>query len=194
MDSASPPDSETVTKLLQEAHEGKADAIDRLFPLVYNELRRMAAAKMAGRHSWTLQPTALVHEAYLKLVDQRQANWQNRAHFMAIAATVMQRIVLSYARDRKAQKRGGGAQRTSLEERHAISENRLDEVLAIENARVRLAELDPQQAEIVRLRFFGGMNIEEVAEHLGIGTATVKREWAMARSWLNRELAPRPSS
>jgi RNA polymerase sigma-70 factor, ECF subfamily len=182
-----------VTRLLQDASSGSRNAVDQLVPLVYDELRRIAAGQMRReRPGGTLQPTALVHEAYVKLINQRAANWQNRAHFFAIAAQQMRRILLEHARSRRAQKRGGGYLSIALDESLKLSADKadnIDDVIALDEALHALEALDSQQARIVELRFYVDLSVEETAEVLGIGSATVKRDWAMARAWLLRELA-----
>jgi len=184
--------SANITRLLLNASAGNRRAVDQLMPLIYHELRRMAAAQMRHeRPGGTLQPTALVHEAYLKLINQRAVSWQNRAHFFAIAAQEMRRILLGHARARHAQKRGGGNLPITLDESIQVTDDHLDDLIALEEALQQLEALDPRQARIVELRFYVDLSVEEIAEVLGIGTATVKREWAMARSWLLRELATR---
>jgi RNA polymerase sigma factor (TIGR02999 family) len=189
-ESAPPPD---VTPLLLAWGSGDKSAGERLLPAIYEELHRQAARAMrreAEEH--TLQATALVHEAYLRLVDQRRAEWQNRAQFFGVAAQIMRRILVDHARAQHATKRGGAMQQITLGDAHQVSatdgDNALD-VLALHDALERLAEIDPDQARVVELRYFGGMNIEETAEALGISPATVKREWAVARAWLRRELS-----
>jgi RNA polymerase sigma factor (TIGR02999 family) len=179
----------TVTQLLQAWSGGNREAIDQLFPIVYEELRRQAARHLrAERAGHTLQATALMHEAYIKLVDQREVRWQNRAHFFGIAAQAMRRILVDHARARHAAKRGGSAIQVPLEEAHDVAEASGVDLLDLDRALTRLAEFDPQQARIVELRYFSGMSIEETAEALGISPATVKRDWSMARAWLRREL------
>jgi RNA polymerase sigma factor (TIGR02999 family) len=182
-----------VTRLLQDASSGSRNAVDQLVPLVYDELRRIAGGQMRReRPGGTLQPTALVHEAYVKLINQRAANWQNRAHFFAIAAQQMRRILLEHARSRRAQKRGGGYLSIALDESLKLSADNadnIDDVIALDEALHALEALDSQQARIVELRFYVDLSVEETAEVLGIGSATVKRDWAMARAWLLRELA-----
>ena len=179
-----------VTRLLYELSGGNRAAVDELTPLVYQELKRLARLQLRReRLGHTLQVTALVHEAYLKLVDQRAVTWQNRAHFFGVAAQVMRRILLDYAKTRDRSKRGGGAQKISLDDALAISDDRASELVEIEDALTRLEVFDPRQAKIVELRFYGGLTVEETAEALGVSAPTIKREWAMARAWLHRELA-----
>lgn len=181
--------SEKVTKLLAEFSGGNRDVVDELTPHVYQELKRLAGAQLRReRPGHTLQATALVHEAYLKLIDQRNANWQNRAHFFGVACRIMRRILLDYAKSIQREKRGGGAHKTSLDEALVVSEDRASDLVQIDQALIRLEALDPRQAKVVELRFFGGLNVEETAEVLGISAPTVKREWAMAKAWLHREL------
>lgn len=182
--------SEGVTQLLVEWGNGDQAALDKLMPLVYSELRRLAnnyLRRERGNH--TLQPTALVNEAYLKLVDQRNARWQNRAQFFGVAAQLMRRILVDHARLHQAQKRGGSDQeRLSLTNVEQMSAKPDIDLLALHEALNELAELDPQQSRIVELKFFGGLSIEETAEVLGIGHATVERDWKMARAWLRNKL------
>ena len=178
-----------VTGLLQAWGGGDAAALDQLVPIVYEELHRQAQRYLrreAPGH--TLQTTALVHEAYLRLVDQRQARWQNRAQFFGVAAQLMRRILVDYARRHQAAKRGGSAIQVPFEEGAVAAAESDVDLVALDNALTRLAVLDPQQARVVELRYFTGLGIEESAEALGISPATVKREWAMARAWLKREL------
>jgi len=178
-----------VTRLLGELQCGNEDAVAKLVPLRYKELRRMAAAYLSReRHNHTLQPTAVVHEAYLRLVDQKNVHWQNRQHFFGVAAQVMRRILVDYARGHKADKRGSGVPKISLEEAIAVSKERSAELLALDEALTRLAAVDPQQARLIELRFFGGLTVEETAEVLSISPATVKRDWNVAKAWLRREV------
>jgi RNA polymerase sigma factor (TIGR02999 family) len=181
--------SHQVTQLLLDWRGGNQHALDALTPLVYDELRRMARRYLQReRMGHTLQSTALVNEAFLKLIDQ-QVSWQNRAHFFGMAAQFMRRILVDHARGRHAAKRGGEAAcKLTLDEGIAIASQRDVDVIALDGALERLASLDPQQARIVELRFFAGLSIEETAEVLDISPATVKRDWAMARAWLFREL------
>lgn len=185
-----------VTELLSEYREGNREALDRLLPMVYGELRKIAARYMRAEDvSHTLQPTALVHEAYMRLVDQRDVEWQNRAHFFGVAAQLMRRLLVDHARGRNRQKRGGGLQVVPLED-HDVAGPAPDgglDLVELDGALDRLAELSPQQGRIVELRYFGGLSIEETAEVLGVSTMTVKRGWAMARAWLHRELSDPPA-
>jgi RNA polymerase sigma-70 factor, ECF subfamily len=174
-----------VTRLLVRLTDGDRAALDDLLPLVYGELRRLAASYLRReRADHTLQPTALVHESYLRLVDQTQVRWQNRAHFFGVAAQMMRRILVDHARERVAEKRGGGAERLSLDENIAVSGERARELVALDEALARLAEIDPEKSRVVELRFFGGLSVEETAEVLGVSAPTVKRHWRMAKAWL----------
>jgi RNA polymerase sigma factor (TIGR02999 family) len=180
---------EGVTDLLQAWGGGDKTALDQLVPIVYEELHRQAQRYLQRENpGHTLQTTALVHEAYLRLVDQRQAQWQNRAQFFGVAAQLMRRILVDYARRHQAAKRGGSAIQVPFEEGSVAAAESDVDVVALDDALTRLAVLDPQQARVVELRYFTGLGIEETAEALGISPATVKREWAMARAWLKREL------
>lgn len=174
-----------VTRLLLDLRAGRRDALDALLPLVYEDLHRRAARYLRReRAGHTLQPTALVHEAYLRLVDQRQVEWQDRGHFFAVAAQAMRRILVDHARTHQRDKRGGGVQKETLDENSAISYERSIELLAVDEALTRLETLDPQQSRLVELRYFAGLTIEETAHVLGVSMATVKREWSVARAWL----------
>ncbi len=178
-----------VTRLLRQLNGGNAEAANELAPLIYNELKRLAGACMRReRPGHTLTATAVVHEAFMRLIDQRNVDWSDRAHFFAVAATLMRRVLLDYARKRHAVKRGAAPRRQTLDEGLIIAEQHLDDVLALDECLNRLAALDPQQARLVELRFFGGLNVEETAGILGISTATVKREWSSAKAWLTREI------
>ena len=178
-----------VTQLLKQLSSGNQDVLAELIPLVYDELRRLAAYHLRQeRANHTLQATALVHEAYLRLVDQRHVDWKNRSHFFGVAAHLMRRILLMHARQHHAAKRGGAAQKISLEEAVVFTRERSAELVALDELLTRLAELDPLQARIVELRFFAGLSVEETADLLGISSATVKRDWAMAKAWLAREM------
>jgi RNA polymerase sigma factor (TIGR02999 family) len=179
-----------VTNLLLELSGGNRAVVDELIPFVYRELKRIAAAQLRQeRPGHTLQVTALVHEAYLKLVDQRQVNWQNRAHFFGVAAQAMRRILLDYAKGRARGKRGGDVQKTSLDEALMVSHDRAFELVEIDEALQRLEAFDQRQAKVVEMRFFGGLSVEETAEALGVSEPTVKREWTMAKAWLHREIS-----
>jgi len=181
--------TESVTVLLERWGGGDAGALDELMPLVHAELRRLAASYLRReRPGHTLQPTALVNEAYLKLVDQRQARFSGRAHFFGVAAQLMRRILVDHARSRQAQKRGGSKFAVTLGHADELAAAPDTDILAVHDALERLSAIDPQQARIVELRFFGGLSIEEAAEVLGVGHATVERDWKMARAWLRREL------
>jgi RNA polymerase sigma factor (TIGR02999 family) len=185
--------SDEVTQLLGQLTGGNRAAVDQLLPLVYKELKRIAGGQLSHeRPDHTLQATALVHEAYLKLVDQRDVNWQNRAHFFGVAAQAMRRIMLDYAKSKKRGKRGGGLRKVSLDVDLIISEDRAGDLLDIDEALTRLEQLDPRQGKVVELRFFCGLSVEETAEVMGISAPTVKREWALAKAWLHRELTRDP--
>jgi RNA polymerase sigma factor (TIGR02999 family) len=175
--------------LLAQLREGHQEASDRLVPLVYDELRRMAGAYMRReRPGHTLQATALVHEAYMRLVDQEAP--QNRAHFFAIAAHTMRQVLLDSARRRDAGKRGGpGARKVDLEVELLVGADSLEDVIAVDEALERLARIDPRQSRLVELRYFAGLDVEEIAEVMNVSPTTIKREWRSAKAWLHRELA-----
>jgi RNA polymerase sigma factor (TIGR02999 family) len=178
-----------VTQLLVEVSNGNRNSLDHLLPLVYDELRGLAEAFMRReRLNHTLQPTALVHEAYMRLINQQHVNWENRAHFFSIAAETMRRILVNYAHANQAAKRGGAETRISLDE--AISFPGKDEIdlVSLDDALKRLSEFDEQQSRIVELRFFGGLTVKEVATVLGLSTTTVEREWRAAKAWLHDQL------
>lgn len=180
-----------VTQLLNKAQNGDKQSLDQLLPLIYDELRRVAANQLrAERENHTLQATALVHEAYLRLLEQQEVDWQNRAHFFSIAAEMMRRILVNYAVQRNAKKRGDGVTRISLDDAISFSAN--DEtdldLVSLDGALKRLAEFDADAARIVELRFFAGLTVEEVAEVMSISESTVKREWKMAKAWLKTQL------
>ncbi|MBV9958465.1 MAG: sigma-70 family RNA polymerase sigma factor [Acidobacteria bacterium] len=178
-----------MTQLLEKWAGGDRAALDALMPLVYDELRRLAGGYLRRERSdHTLQPTALVNEAYLQLVDQHQSRWQNRAQFIGVAAQMMRRILVDHARAHLAEKRGGGQFTVALSEADRFGGRPDADLLAIHEALNRLAAIDPQQSRIVELRFFGGLTIEETAEVLKVSHATVERDWKMARAWLRREL------
>jgi RNA polymerase sigma factor (TIGR02999 family) len=181
--------SPDVTQILQEVSGGDKDAPARLMPLVYDELRRLADHYLRQeRPDHTLQPTALVHEAYLKLIDQTRVDWQNRAHFFGVAAQLMRRILVDHARRHRASKRGGFQQKLTLDEAVDYSQPRDLDLVALDDALNALAQMDARQSQIVELRFFGGLTIEETAEALGVSPATVKVDWSMAKAWLRREI------
>lgn len=178
-----------VTQLLGDMRAGDEAATQQLFALIYDELRRLARRHLRReRPDHTLQTTALVHEAYLKLIDQKAANWQNRAHFIGVASQLMRRILIDYARSHQRVKRGGGQRIIRLDEAVQLSDERFEEMLLIDASLQRLARIDPRQSRIVELRFFGGLTAEETAEVLKISAKTVQREWTMARVWLQRDL------
>jgi RNA polymerase sigma-70 factor (ECF subfamily) len=181
-----------VTQLLQQWQEGNQEALETLMPLVYKELKRLAGSYLRReRADHTLQSAALVNEAYLRLVDQSQTRWQNKAHFYGIAAQMMRRVLADHARGHNAAKRGAGMPELELNEAMAQAQSRSVDVLDLEEALQKLEKLDPQQGKIVELRFFSGLSIEDTANVLGISPATVKRDWAAARAWLFREVAAR---
>jgi RNA polymerase sigma factor (TIGR02999 family) len=183
--------ADRVTELLLELRNGDHAAFDELFPLVYDVLRRIAHRKLAAeRAAHTLSTTDLVHEAYLKLVRFDRIEWRGRAHFLAIAAQSMRNILVDYALKRKAEKRGGGQENDPLEDALAVVEAPTSDLLALHEAMQRLEKIDSRQSRVVECRFFAGMSIEETAEALGVSPASVKRDWALARAWLNRELGP----
>lgn len=183
------PSASAVTRLLLEWSNGDQAALDQLMPLVYDELRQVARQYLRHeRPGHTLQPTALAHEAYLKLVDQQRVRWQNRAHFFAVAAQLIRRILVDHARSHAAAKRGGGLRAVTLEAMLEPSVNRELNLVALDDALAQLATLNPRQARLVEVRFFGGLNVDETAEVLGVSSATVKREWRTAKAWLHREL------
>lgn len=184
------PTREDVTHLLNDWGRGNQQALDKLLPLVYDELRRLAASYLRReRPDHTLQPTALVHEAYFRLIGQREVSWQNRAHFFGIAAQAMRRILVDHARSHLYAKRGGGAQKLSLDEAMGVPDQQGVELTALDEALNKLETIDPRQSRIIELRYFGGLSIEATAEVLGISPATVKREWSMARAWLHRQIS-----
>jgi RNA polymerase sigma factor (TIGR02999 family) len=178
-----------ITGLLEEWAHGEPDALEELLQTVYLQLRYLAESRLRReRPGHTLQATELLHEAYLRLAEQRHAQWQNRTHFFAVAARIMRRILIDHARARHRLKRGGGGERVSLAQAPGVWDGRDEELLALDAALGRLSELDAQQARVVELRFFGGLTVEETAEAMNISPRTVKREWSMARAWLTREL------
>lgn len=182
--------AEDVTKILEKASEGDAAAAERLLPLVYEELRAIAARYLRQeRAGHTLQPTALVHEAYVRLIDQTSVRWNGRSHFLAVAAIAMRRVLVNHARARRRLKRGGQEmKRVPLDDAVGVLEERAGDLEALDEALTKLAAMDPQQARIVELRFFGGLTAPETAEAMGISERTVHREWALARAWLRGEV------
>lgn len=182
--------AEPITNLLVKWREGDQAALEELMPLVYGELHRLAARHLRReRAGHTLQATALVHEAYLRLLGERGVSWQNRAHFYAIAARRMRHILVEHARSRDAAKRGGGQYKLSLSKVDRFAPRGDVNLLALDEALERLEWIDPQKSRVIELRYFGGLTIEDTAEVLGISPATVKREWSMARAWLRREIS-----
>jgi RNA polymerase sigma factor (TIGR02999 family) len=187
-----PDQARDVTLLLSALTRGDEGAASKLVPVVYDELRRLAGAYMRReRVDHTLQATALVHEAYLRLVEQRSVNWQSRAHFFGVAAQLMRRILIDHARGHSRQKRGGDEKKVSLDEAFVFSEQQADELLAVDDSLNQLAKIDPRQAKIVEMRFFGGLSVEEAAEALGVSPKTVKRDWSVAKAWLYADLKER---
>jgi RNA polymerase sigma factor (TIGR02999 family) len=183
------PSPKEVTRLLVDWGNGDQAALDELIPLVYDELRRMAGRYMRRESKGhTLQTSALINEAYLRLVDQKNVQWQNRAHFFGVAAQLMRRILVDHARSRSRAKRGGGAQMVTLAEQAVISKEVAD-VIALDDALKDLAEMDPRKSQIVEMKFFGGLTTEEVAEVLKVTSRTVEREWRKAKAWLNRAIS-----
>lgn len=181
--------SSNVTQLLEDRRAGDEEALDRLSPILYQELRRLANLQIRReRAGHTLQATALVHEAWIKLVDQDKRTWENRAHFFAVAATAMRRILINHAVRKKAQKRGGDARQITLDELDNAFDEPVDDVLALDEALTRLGERYPDKAHIVELRFFTGLSEEEIARALNVSTRTVERGWRFARAWLKTEL------
>ena len=184
--------SPQVTRLLLAWRQGDDAALERLIPVVYQELRRIARRYMAGqRPSHTLQPTALINEVYLRLVDCQLVNWQNRAHFIAVCANMMRRVLVDYARSKQYQKRGGGAVQVSLDEGLIPSAEPGRELIALDDALNALAEVDARKSKVVELRFFGGLTTQETAEVLNVSQDTVVRDWRFAKAWLQNEMAGR---
>ena len=189
------PSSNEVTELLVEWSNGNQAALDKLMPLVYEELHRLAHRYMGHeRRGHTLQTSGLVNEAYLRLIDQTRVQWQSRAHFFGIAAQMMRRILVDYARSRTNAKHGGGAPRVSFDDVQAFSPERPADVVALDEALKGLAALDQRKSQIVELRFFGGLSIEETAEVLGVSPGTVMRDWTLAKAWLRRAIVEQVSS
>ena len=186
MDEASP---NQITEQLIAWSNGDEAALERLIPAVYQELRRMAQHYLRGEDSGhSLQPTALVHEAYLRLIDQTKVEWQNRAHFFGVAAQMMRRILIDHAKAKHRVKRGGTAVKVMLDENANFTQERASELLALDDALQRLARMDERKSRIVELRYFGGLTVEETAQVLGISDKTVMRDWNLAKAWLYREL------
>ena len=184
--------SHEVTQLLVDWGNGNQAALDRLMPLVYEELRRLAHQYMSKeRPGHTLQTSGLVNEAYLRLIDQKDVHWQNRAHFFGIAAQLMRRILVDYARSRRYQKRGGDARQVELDEAMIVSRERAGDVIALDDSLKSLAEFDERKSQIVELRFFGGLSIEETAQVLAVSPGTVMRDWTLAKAWLRTEINKR---
>jgi len=182
--------SQQISHLLHRWSDGDSEALDQLTPLVYGELRRMARRYMRRQPpGHTLQTTALIHEAYLRLVGREEQRWENRAHFFSVAAQAMRHILMDYARARNREKRGGGGQRVSLDEAMTICPERVAELVALDDALTELAKLDDRRSKVVELRFFGGLTEEEIAEVLKVSPRTVSSDWSLARSWLLRELS-----
>jgi RNA polymerase sigma factor (TIGR02999 family) len=178
-----------VTTLLADWSNGNEAARDELIPLVYEELRRLAGHHMARERSGhSLQATALVNEAYLRLVDQRQVRWQGRAHFFALASRMMRRVLVDHARSRHYAKRGGAARRVELDEAMIVSEDKAPDVVVLDDALTRLAAIDLRKSQVVELRYFGGLSVEEIAEVLKISEVTVRRDWSTAKAWLYRAI------
>jgi RNA polymerase sigma factor (TIGR02999 family) len=192
---SAPHAASTVTELLARAGAGQAGVLADVFPLVYAELRELAARQLRREpDGHTLSPTALVHEAYVRLVGYTRMEWEGRAHFMAVAATAMRRVLVEHARGHRSAKRGGALRRVPIDAVELGTAERSELLLALDEALDRLAALDARQARVVECRFFGGLTEEETAEALGIGLRTVKRDWAKARSWLHREIYAGPSA
>jgi len=184
---SSPPD---ITALLVDWSKGDRTALDKLFPLVERELHRLAHSYMRKEDpDHTLQTTALVNEAYLRLIDQKHTNWQNRAHFFGIAAQIMRRILLNYARDRHRKKRGGHNVQVSLSEVAIMSAEKSEELIALDEALEKLSAIDERKSQVVTLRYFGGLSVEETSEVLGVSSVTINRDWKMAKAWLSREIS-----
>ncbi|MEN3335368.1 MAG: hypothetical protein V7641_4733 [Blastocatellia bacterium] len=180
-----PPTSSEVTRLLKDWGSGDSSALDQLIPIVYDELRAVAARYLRReRQDHTLQPTALVNEAYLRLIDQKQVNWQNRAHFVGVAAQMMRRILVDHAKSHNRVKRGGGAQKVTLDEALALSEKRADDLLELDEALTALAAFDERKSRVVEMKYFGGLSVEETAEVLQVSVITVARDWKLAKAWL----------
>lgn len=189
------PTSHEVTELLLAWSAGDEGALDRLVPLVYAELHRLAKGYMRKeRAGQTLQTTALIHEAYLRLIDANRVEWQNRAHFFGVAGHIMRQILVAMARQRGSQKRGGGARQISMDEGLVVTQQQDEDLVAIDEALSALAEVDTRKAQVIELRFFGGLTEEETAVALKVSPETVRRDWRLARSWLRRKLSEGPQA
>jgi RNA polymerase sigma-70 factor, ECF subfamily len=184
-------DTRQITQMLKQWSEGNQNVLDTLMPLVYEELRRQASRYLRReRPDHTLQTTALIHEAYLKLIDQRRVDWQNRSHFFAIASQAMRRILVDHARERHREKRGGAAENLPIEEAaYVASDEKGVDLVALDEALTRLAEFDERQARVVELRYFSGLSIDETADVLGVSNVTVRRDWNMAKAWLHQQIS-----
>jgi len=184
------PPRHDVTRLLDDCRSGDRSAFDKLLPLLYDELRSLAKSQLGReRRDHTLQPTALVHEAFLKLVGERDRDWKNRTHFFALASQAMRRVLLNHAESRRAMKRGGGdARKVTLFEAASLFEEQAEDLVALDEALTRLAAFDEAKCRLVELRFFGGLTTEETAEVLGVSSRTVERDWRLARAWLRKEV------
>ncbi len=180
--------AENITYLLVKWSEGDKSAFDRLLPLVYDELRRLARSYLRGHVGHSLQPTALVHEAYLRLINQDQVSWENRAQFFGLAAKVMRGLLVDHARQAKADKRGGGNYSVSLSEADRFGQQKDLDLIALDEALDKLSALEPRHCQVVEMKFFAGLTIEETSVALGISHATVERDWSLARAWLHHEL------
>jgi RNA polymerase sigma factor (TIGR02999 family) len=180
-----------ITQMLIELTDGNQEVVNQILPHIYDELKRLASSYLRReRVNHTLQPTALVHEAYMKLIDQKRVHWQNRAHFFGIAAQVMRRILMDHARKHQADKRGGEAEKLPIEEEIlVVSHEKSAELIALDDALQTLASMDEQKAKIVELRYFGGLSIEETAEVMGVSVPTINRQWRMAKAWLYSQIA-----
>ena len=188
----SAPAQQEVTQLLIRLTDGDRAVLDELLPLIYGELRRVAAGYQRRESpGHTLQPKALINEAYLRLVDQQDVEWQDRGHFFAVATRVMRHILIDHARGRTRSKRGGGASHVPLDDMEALAPGRAAEIIALDEALQTLATLHPRKCQIVELRFFGGLTVEETAEVLGLSAITIKREWRSAKAWLHTQIANR---
>jgi RNA polymerase sigma factor (TIGR02999 family) len=187
MESSTPPN---ITQLLVAWNQGDQDALEQLTPLVYRELHRLAHGYLAGeKRGHLLQTTALVNEAFVRLIDWQRVEWKDRAHFFGVSATLMRRILVQFAREQRAAKRGGQAIQISLSEATAVSARHNPDLVALDDALTELEKLDPRQARTVELRFFGGLSLEEVAEVLRVSLSTVRRDWRMAQAWLHQQLS-----